>query len=47
MEFLKLESDIFKYSDGFLTLKEFSEFQKFKEFFDYYSLSFPPLASML
>jgi hypothetical protein len=26
--------DIFKYSDNFLTLKEFSEFQKFKEFFD-------------
>lgn len=30
--------DILKYSDNFLTLKEFSEFQKLKEFFDYYSL---------
>lgn len=30
--------DIFKYSDNFPTLKEFSEFQKLKELFDYYSL---------
>lgn len=36
--------DIFKYSDNFLTLKEFSEFQKLKEFFDYDSL---PLTALL
>lgn len=38
--------DILKYSDNFLTLKEFSEFQKLKEFFDYYSLP-PPLRFFL